>query len=161
MRKKPEIPIELDELKNKFDHWRKIRTKRNLPEDLWKSAVKLSPQFGVSRVSRALGLNPSILSRRVRTEKNLTPTKKLQNHSTLVPIRASKIGSQLTDLTPQFLELPPMMQSRRGKTTEVRIHLEANRSIEVRLESPDAKDWADFFSGLFQSERRQNREVLS
>ena len=47
-----------------FERWRRRRTRRRIPEALWKRATLLARRYGVNRTARALGLNYADLKRR-------------------------------------------------------------------------------------------------
>lgn len=76
--KKKKIAPELLNLAQKFDDWRKTREKRGpIPEDLWKSAVKMAQKYGTTLVISLLRLNSGSLKRRLaNTNKNGA----IQNH---------------------------------------------------------------------------------
>ena len=65
-RKKRPPPAELAELRGHFDDWRRNRTGRSLPEELWQAATELAEIHGVSRVAQALGLHYARLRDRVQ-----------------------------------------------------------------------------------------------
>ena len=64
-RKKRPPPAAFEELRGRFDGWRRNRTGRNLPEELWQAATELAEPHGVSRVAQALGLHYARLRDRV------------------------------------------------------------------------------------------------
>ncbi len=58
MKRTKPVSKDLKPLQRQFQLWRKNHPNGNrLPEELWKSAVKLTSDLSVSRVSRALGLD--------------------------------------------------------------------------------------------------------
>ena len=57
----------LEEVKAKFKKWRRTRKNlRPIPKKLWAAAVSLSPAYSISQISRALCLNHTALSRRIK-----------------------------------------------------------------------------------------------
>ena len=49
----------------RFTHWRRRRTTRSIPAELWGLATRLGAEHGVSRTSRALGVPYYDLRKRV------------------------------------------------------------------------------------------------
>jgi hypothetical protein len=64
----------LDQVKQQFEEWRKIKKGRErIPEKLWDAAVSLSDEYPISRIARELRLNYSTLkSRIIEKEENTT-----------------------------------------------------------------------------------------
>jgi hypothetical protein len=57
---------EIETVRRRFEQWRtQRRTAGPIPERLWKQAVRLAQQYGVSRISRTLGLGYYSLKERV------------------------------------------------------------------------------------------------
>jgi len=54
------------ELRGRLESWRRKRSGRNMPEELWRAAAEVAESEGISAVARALGLNYGNLKRRVR-----------------------------------------------------------------------------------------------
>lgn len=56
----------LENIRRQFKKWRaEKRSKRaRIPEELWQSAVKLTPDYSIHRVSRVLHLNHTALKQR-------------------------------------------------------------------------------------------------
>ena len=53
---------ELAEVKRGFDQWRRSRSRgRQIPEPLWRMAVKAATRYGVQSTARRLGLNSTRL----------------------------------------------------------------------------------------------------
>jgi len=59
-----------------FEDWRRHKASRRerIPSELWNQAVSLIPPYGVSRVSKHLGLNPGSLKRESEKRKSLSCT---------------------------------------------------------------------------------------
>jgi len=61
------VPARLARARERFDHWRKTRQRRRIPEKLWKTAVKLAADYGTYRTARTLRLNCESLKKRVQS----------------------------------------------------------------------------------------------
>lgn len=61
------LPAEAERLKEQIQGWRQAKANGSapMPSDLWTAAIRLAKQFGVCRVSRAVGLDYSWLRKRV------------------------------------------------------------------------------------------------
>ena len=58
---------ELAEVKRGFDQWRRSRSRgREIPEPLWRMAVKAATRYGVQSTARRLGLNSTRLQKQVQ-----------------------------------------------------------------------------------------------
>ena len=74
-------PGPLAKAARRFDSWRRNRTEKRIPEELWDLAAGLARRYGVSRTSRALRLQYYALKDRMEIgtetpaeEKALTPS---------------------------------------------------------------------------------------
>lgn len=136
-----QIPVELNQLKLRFENWRKTRTKRVLSELLWQEAVELSRILGVSLVSRTLGLNYEELSSRVG--------ERGKSHRAS-PSSVDKVATA----KPKFVEVQrmPMMEGNRGKTAHIRVQCGFGKNLDISLNNPDASDWENVFSGLARAQ---------
>ena len=75
---------ELAEVKRGFDHWRRSRQRgRQIPEPLWRMAVKAAISHGVQSTARRLGLNSTRLQKQVQ---RLAPAKAAQDASGFVEL---------------------------------------------------------------------------
>ena len=64
-RKSPEVPASLSRLGQRFATWRKKRVAgQRIPKSLWKSAVEVAAQHGVSRTAALLKLDYYALKKR-------------------------------------------------------------------------------------------------
>jgi len=63
----PPLPTRLSEARRRFVHWRNTdkKTAYRIPEDLWSLAVELAREYGLSKTSRALGLEYMSLKKHV------------------------------------------------------------------------------------------------
>ena len=62
----PHTPPTLEEVRQRFDHWREHRKRRTpIPESLWEGAVHLCASHSVYAVSRSLRLDYTALKRRL------------------------------------------------------------------------------------------------
>jgi hypothetical protein len=67
-RKTEAIPARLEAGRRRFEQWRRTRQGRaRIPEQLWRSAVKLAGVYGLCRTARALRLDYNALKRRVNS----------------------------------------------------------------------------------------------
>ena len=68
IRKRPDIPMEMEKAHRRFERWRSSHTgRRPIPESLWAAAVGVARKHGIFRTSRALRLEFSKLKRRVQS----------------------------------------------------------------------------------------------
>jgi hypothetical protein len=75
---------ELAEVKRGFDQWRRRRARgREIPEPLWRMAVKAAVRYGVQSTARRLGLNSTRLQKQVQ---RLTPVPAAQEPSGFVEL---------------------------------------------------------------------------
>lgn len=62
----PEIHISLEQVRLRFEAWRRHRGKRErIPDSLWEAAVELSERYSVGHLAKALRINHTALKRRV------------------------------------------------------------------------------------------------
>jgi hypothetical protein len=65
-RKRSEVPASLSRLAQRFDAWRKTRVSgQRIPENLWKSAVRMAGEHGLNRTAQILNLDYYSLKKRV------------------------------------------------------------------------------------------------
>ena len=75
---------ELAEVKRGFDHWRRSRQRgRQIPEPLWRMAVKAAISHGVQSTARRLGLNSTRLQKQVQ---RLAPAQAAEDASSFVEL---------------------------------------------------------------------------
>ena len=61
----------LEDVRNRFESWRKHRKKRSpIPKSLWKAAVGLSEDYSICRLSKALHLNYTALRNQILEARN-------------------------------------------------------------------------------------------
>lgn len=61
----------LEQVQEQFEHWRRSRAKRGaIPDALWQAAVRLFPDYGLHRISKALRLNNTDLKHRVNAHRS-------------------------------------------------------------------------------------------
>ena len=64
------LPAPLSTLRDRIEHWRRSRKKRErMPEELWQEAALLSKTYGIYPVARDLGLHYDRLKQRVLGKK--------------------------------------------------------------------------------------------
>lgn len=59
------VPADVARVHAQFEAWRRTRTQRSIPEDLWSAAARLAAEYGVAYTSRALRLDYYNLKRRL------------------------------------------------------------------------------------------------
>ena len=59
------VPGPLSKAARRFETWRRSRTTRHIPDDLWVLAAEAGARYGVSRTARVLGLSYYDLGKRV------------------------------------------------------------------------------------------------
>ena len=65
-RKKRGLPVELENVRRRFEIWRRKRTARtHIPDSLWSAAVKVAERHGVHRTAKALRIDYYGLKKRV------------------------------------------------------------------------------------------------
>ena len=68
-RKKRGLPAQLEEVRRRFEAWRRNRTVRTrIPDPLWAAAVKVTERHGVHRTAKALRIDYYGLKKRVEAE---------------------------------------------------------------------------------------------
>jgi hypothetical protein len=75
-RRKSPVARELIEARGRLDAWRRARTTRAMPAELWDLAAELGARHGVSPTSVALGLRYDILKRRVLSRRTVAGTRR-------------------------------------------------------------------------------------
>lgn len=66
-RKRRPLPAGLEDLRRRLEAWRRNRTGRNLPEEIWERAAEYAHSDGVNPVARALGLSYKTLRQHVES----------------------------------------------------------------------------------------------
>jgi len=68
----------LEEVRNKLEHWRKIKRNHRepIPKDLWQAAAELARKHSINTVSKALGLSYADLKDRVYPPSKFKPAEK-------------------------------------------------------------------------------------
>jgi hypothetical protein len=125
-----DLPEPLAAAARRLAAWREDRRGRRIPEELWSLAAGLGARFGVSRTSRALGLQYYDLKRRVE---------------------ASAAGGDSVERPPAFVEIvttPPAV------TSEVRVEFESPSGGKMRIcaSGPEGLDLAEL-TALFLERR--------
>jgi len=104
------LPAPLAEGARRFAQWRRKRTSRTIPEELWSLATRLGVEHGVSRTCRALGVHYYDLRKRVEA--------------------AGGTSSAETAAAPAFVELLP---SPSGAAMEHVVELENASGAKMRI----------------------------
>ena len=83
-------PPTLTEVQSRFADWRKTKQHRSrIPEDLWASAVMLSPEHSLCKISQALGLSYTDLKERVKKSLETSNTCRTSPALDFIPIDLS------------------------------------------------------------------------
>ena len=63
------IPAELENVRRRFEDWRRTRTVRTrIPEPLWAAAVEMAKEYGIHRTAKILRIGYYGLKKRVEVE---------------------------------------------------------------------------------------------
>lgn len=74
-KKRGEVPARLSRLEKRLTAWRKARTPgQRIPKSIWKSAVKLATEYGLSKTAVALKLNYEGLRKHVERANAESPS---------------------------------------------------------------------------------------
>jgi hypothetical protein len=130
-----EIPADLLNLKQQFEHWRQTRTgPNNTPADLMNAAMALSEIHGITLVTRQLSLNHSALKAQKQKIKS-----------------ASK--QQVPKTQNRFIELASVFQQAPCQTpTLIQVHCEPG-GLTIYLSSPQVSDWDNLMTGYFRAKQ--------
>jgi hypothetical protein len=72
----------IEEVRNRFECWRKARGKRTtIPEPLWQAAVGLSKDYPISQISKALRLSYADLKERIQESASNISSKAIKGPS--------------------------------------------------------------------------------
>lgn len=122
------LPPRLERARERFEHWRKHRKRRRIPDRLWSSAERLALEYGIHRTSRALRLNYESLKQRLES-------------------RGSAVPAVSPPATSSFVELIP----RGGVAVEGVVELEdgdgGKMRVEWKGETPDLAALSRSFFG--------------
>jgi len=67
--KRQKLPVPLEGVRRRFEHWRRSRTPgTRIPDSLWQAAAKMARSSGVNRTAKALGLDYYSYSLKERAE---------------------------------------------------------------------------------------------
>ena len=104
------LPAPLARAAQRFEKWRRTRTKRGIPDSLWDLATKLGGKYGVNQTAKTLRLDYYDLKRRV----------------------AAAAGADVSGAVtaPTFLEVVPTPSS---AASECVVELEEPRGAKMRL----------------------------
>ncbi len=110
---------EMAEVERGFDRWRRSRTRgRQIPEPLWRMAVKAAVRYGVPSTARRLGLNATRLQKQVRR---------------LAPVQAAQERSAFVELA--WPGVAPMaeciLEAEDGSGRKLRIHLKGPATAQA------------------------------
>ncbi|MCI0456247.1 MAG: hypothetical protein L0Z62_04605 [Gemmataceae bacterium] len=125
------LPVPLVRGARRFAQWRRKRTTRSIPEELWSLATRLGAEHGVSRTCRALKVQYYDLRKRVVAAR--TSSRERSAPSAFVELLASPVTSaaeQVVELENAF-GAKMRIQTRGGSTLDLaalsRLFLEQGR----------------------------------
>ena len=73
--------VTLRDVRKQFEQWRQTRKKRGvIPDHLWTAAIELSERHSPHKVSQALHLNSSDLSKRIEQSRSKQVSEKTEPH---------------------------------------------------------------------------------
>jgi hypothetical protein len=132
------VPESLAKAARRFERWRKERTGRQIPDPLWRRAVKLARSFGICQTSRALGLNYEALKKRLQLCPNPSPFPKTSSHKFLEILPGSPTAVLPPTLRPSLFPFPES-PSQAGCVVELlrpdgfllRIHLRGQETLDL------------------------------
>jgi hypothetical protein len=125
------LPAPLRKGATRFEAWRRNRTGRWIPDDLWGLAAELGSRYGVSRTSKALGISYYDLKKRVEA------------------LTAAEGGAA----RPAFVEIRPSQLSSQTECVVVELESASGAKLRMRITGGGAPDLA-MLSRLFLEERR-------
>jgi hypothetical protein len=102
-RKTEALPAQLARARERFDHWRKTRQRRRIPEKLWKAAVRLAADYGTYRTARTLRLNCESLKKRVQSVSQDARPSQEQRASFWELIPSADAGARASRTDPEFI----------------------------------------------------------
>jgi hypothetical protein len=118
-RKPRTIPTTLEQARQRFEHWRKVRPSISpIPKALWAVAVKVAQEHGVSRTAQTLRLDYDTLKKR---------------------LQAADGSARLPQPTSTFVELLPQpsglslctIELENGQGAKMKIHLARPEAVDL------------------------------
>ena len=138
--KNPKVPASLSRLERRFAAWREKRAQgQRIPTSLWKSAVDVAVEHGVSRTASLLKLDYYALKKRV--EQNAGSAVAQQG-----PATAGKMAARA-----EFLELPVAAWPGVGECT-LELEDAGGAKLRVHLKGFAAPDLTALSRSFWQSE---------
>ena len=137
------LPKEVDQLKLRVQEWRRAKTGSSaMPGEIWEAAIRLAKDFGVCRISRAVGLDYGWLRK-----------------------KAAQSGAQSPSASPIFLELPTgvVLPRESGSDLEtsylpnsgslIDISTQDGARMRIRLETGRSQDAAGIVTAFLERVR--------
>jgi hypothetical protein len=112
------VPAPLAQAARRFESWRRNRTTRRIPEELWDLAAGLGVRFGVSRTALALRLQYYDLAKRVS------------------PDRPPRATAAPEDTAPAFVEI--LTSPARAESSSIVVEFERAGGDRMRIEMKGA-----------------------
>jgi len=130
--KKRGQPVQLDNVRRRFEAWRRTRTARTrIPDSLWAAAVKVAGRYGVHRTAKTLRIDYYGLKRRVEEEASTSTSVRTVGDATFVELA----GPFPTGLSECLVELED------DSGAKMRVHLKG-------VEAPDLVALSQSFWGV-------------
>ena len=134
-------PARLEAVRRRFEAWRKTRQARaQIPERLWKSAVKVAATYGLCRTARTLGLDYNALKQHVESAvlnnspAGPTPSQKNPARSASTAKKSAQ-NPAMTFVELTTLERPGspecIVELENPRGAKMRIHAKGNRIPDV------------------------------
>jgi hypothetical protein len=114
------LPAALSGAAERFEAWRRQRTGREIPADLWAVAADLAARFGVSRTARALRVQYYDLKKRV-------PADEVPERSRSSPVPAASFVEILTASPAAGSDV--VVEFERASGSKMRIRLKASDGV--------------------------------
>lgn len=128
-RRRSAVPAPLKHALREFESWRRTRTTRKIPDELWNLAVESAAEFGVHRSARTLRLDYATLKRRVQSRADASAVS-IPEHATFVEV------------------VPP------GPETDCVVEIESERGarLRIQLRAAGVREVAALASSLWKAE---------
>ena len=139
-----DLPARLDNLRQRFERWRRTRKVRSrIPEPLWAAAVKSAAKYGIHRTAKALRVDYYALKKRAEQKAAIAGTRRK------TAVTASKTPAEIAGA--RFLELPAPVWPGCGECT-LELEGPAGAKMRVHLKGVEAPDLAALARSFWQVE---------
>jgi hypothetical protein len=136
-----DLPARLENLRQRFERWRRTRKVRSrIPEPLWTAAVKSAAKYGIHRTAKVLRVNYYALKKRAEQDAAIASTQQGPAAT------ASKAAAETT-----FLELPAAAWAGCGECT-LELEDAGGAKLRAHLKGFEAPDLVALSRSFWQSE---------